>query len=83
MMIYVQSLSKKESSSIFRTLLTDFQSLYFTLKSYHFRENPFKKVTIMDTNCMAKAGMVTVAGYAMGLALGFFMNAMEIRDVDY
>ncbi len=37
----------------------------------------------MDTNCMAKAVMVTVAGYAMGLALGFFMNAMEIRDVDY
>ncbi|CAD8112207.1 unnamed protein product [Paramecium sonneborni] len=45
--------------------------------------NPFKHVTFMDTNCAAKAGMVTVAGGAMGFLMALFMNAVEMRDMDY
>lgn len=37
----------------------------------------------MDTNCAAKAGMVTVAGGAMGFMMALFMNAVEMRDMDY
>ena len=37
----------------------------------------------MDTNCAAKAGMVTVAGGAMGFLMALFMNAVEMRDMDY
>ena len=32
---------------------------------------------------MAKAAMVTVGGYAMGLVLGLFMNAMDYKEFDY
>lgn len=37
----------------------------------------------MDTNCAAKAGMVTVAGCAMGFMMALFMNSVEMRDMDY
>jgi len=31
----------------------------------------------MEKSCVAKAAMVAVGGYGMGLAFGAFMNAME------
>ena len=37
----------------------------------------------MDTNCAAKAAMVTVAGGGMGFLMALFMNAVEMRDLDY
>jgi len=37
----------------------------------------------MDTNCFAKACMVTVGGGAMGFLMAMFMNAVEMRDLDY
>lgn len=30
-----------------------------------------------------KAGMMTVGGGAMGFLLAMFMNAVEMRDLDY
>lgn len=36
----------------------------------------------MDSNCALKAGIVTIGGWAMGLVMSMFMNAVEMRDIE-
>ena len=41
--------------------------------------NPWKTISLFETNVFLKTAMVTVGGAGMGFLMAMFMNAWEMR----